>query len=228
MGSNISSTGIPRSSPFTIQIPMIPFCRSNATVYRCGLYINKGMDGSNPSVALCAIDPHRMNPQHDILWSQVEAWDRGEDVLTLQDKVPVPRGARTGIGNMWGVLAIRLDGLSMASVVVNDQVLVREKSERYSTPQWRICICYWTIGGANGGCFGRTGRYDEVMGNFHTSEIQRRTNGQEVPRLESPPFFLSMLSFLASKLVSHFVWQHPNPCTYITRAFRQLITAYHL
>ena len=119
--------------------------------------------------------------------------------------------------------------LTMTSVVVNNQVLVREKSARYSTPQWRICMRYWTIGGANGRCFGRTGRYDEVMGGFHTSAIQWRINGQEEPRLESPPFlpFFSMLSFLAFKLVSHFIRQRPNPCTHITQAFRQLISSYH-
>ena len=117
------------------------------------------------------------------------------------------------------------DGLCINSISGGEQPSFGEgKSERYSTPQWRICVHSWTNGGANGGCSRHTGWYNEVMGGFHTSAIQWRINGQEELRLESPPFLLLffMFSFLAFKLVSHFIWQRPNPCTHITQAFQQV------
>ena len=147
-------------------------------------------------------------PQHGYLLADQKLW--GPHATIIQAITPIPL-----------YLIIQMYCVSMASVVVNDQVLVREKSERYSTLQWRILICSWTNGGENGGCFGCPGQYEEVMGSFHTSAIQWRINGQEELRLESPPFLLlfSMLSFLTFKLVSHFIWQHPNPCTHITQTF---------
>ena len=65
---------------------------------------------------VCAIDPHRTDPEHDILWSQVEGWDWSEDVVALRDKVPAPRrderGREWGIwAGMWRALAVWLDGV---------------------------------------------------------------------------------------------------------------------
>ncbi|KAK0503628.1 hypothetical protein EDD18DRAFT_1242794 [Armillaria luteobubalina] len=39
---------------------------------------------------ICATDPHKTSPSHDILWSRVIAWGWGEDVLTLKacDQLP--------------------------------------------------------------------------------------------------------------------------------------------
>lgn len=34
---------------------------------------------------VCAIDPHRTTPDHDILWSQVTSWGWGDDILELRE-----------------------------------------------------------------------------------------------------------------------------------------------
>jgi hypothetical protein len=38
---------------------------------------------------VCATDPHRTTPGHDILWSQVSGWDWGVDVLDLRNRLSV-------------------------------------------------------------------------------------------------------------------------------------------
>ncbi|PBK67213.1 hypothetical protein ARMSODRAFT_915518 [Armillaria solidipes] len=43
---------------------------------------------------ICATDPHKTSPSHDILWSRVVAWGWGEDVLALKacDQLPEDKG----------------------------------------------------------------------------------------------------------------------------------------
>ncbi|KAK0185664.1 hypothetical protein F5146DRAFT_1070960 [Armillaria mellea] len=43
---------------------------------------------------VCATDPHKTTPSHDILWSRVVAWGWGEDVLALKacDRLPEDKG----------------------------------------------------------------------------------------------------------------------------------------
>ncbi|KAK0460031.1 uncharacterized protein EV420DRAFT_1534600 [Desarmillaria tabescens] len=65
---------------------------------------------------VCATDPHRTSPSHDILWSRVVAWGWGEDVLALTvcDRLPEDKGSLRQImdtqGAIWRCISTWLEG----------------------------------------------------------------------------------------------------------------------
>ncbi|KAK0201487.1 hypothetical protein DFS33DRAFT_1347743 [Desarmillaria ectypa] len=65
---------------------------------------------------ICATDPHRTSPSHDILWSRVVAWGWGEDMLTLRacDQLPGDKGPLRQImdtqGAIWRCTSAWLEG----------------------------------------------------------------------------------------------------------------------
>ncbi|KAI0345577.1 hypothetical protein BDW22DRAFT_1353080 [Trametopsis cervina] len=65
------------------------------------------------SWVICAIDPHRTTPDHDILWSQVVGWEWGPDILLLRSKLDP--GDHTTWSALWRTEAAWLEGCSVNS-----------------------------------------------------------------------------------------------------------------
>ena len=197
---------------------------------------------------VCAIDPHRTDPEHDILWSQVKAWDWAGDVLALRDNIPVPNG--DGQGREWGIwagiwraLAVWLDGSRINGIRGGEgeraellrmlQPSFGEGKERevlnVAVENMHSLLDNWKDEWDKLEDFAEV--VDGAMKLWVASVPQRYSGGvtgKERPKLESPPFLLpfSMLSSLAAKLVSHSIWQHPNPRIHITRKLSDLLTTY--
>ncbi|KAF9026536.1 hypothetical protein BDZ89DRAFT_1067514 [Hymenopellis radicata] len=70
---------------------------------------------------ICARDPHRTSPSHDILWSRVVAWGWGDDVLTLnalsteaQDVITLRMVSTQSA--IWGCISAWLEGARVNAV----------------------------------------------------------------------------------------------------------------
>lgn len=69
---------------------------------------------------VCAIDPHRTTPHHDILWSQVQGWGWGENLSSFRMLLSSGRfnaeDAPVVWGAYWGAAAAWLEGCRVNSV----------------------------------------------------------------------------------------------------------------
>ncbi|TFY63819.1 hypothetical protein EVJ58_g3027 [Rhodofomes roseus] len=63
---------------------------------------------------VCARDPHRTTPGHEILWSQVAGWGWGDDVLEMRDRLAEDDGAVWTA--LWRAAAAWLEGARINSV----------------------------------------------------------------------------------------------------------------
>lgn len=65
---------------------------------------------------VCATDPHRTTPSHDILWSQVTGWDWGVDVLELRSRLTVVEQDWDVWAAVWHAEAAWLEGVRINGV----------------------------------------------------------------------------------------------------------------
>ncbi|KIM74843.1 hypothetical protein PILCRDRAFT_695345 [Piloderma croceum F 1598] len=65
---------------------------------------------------VCATDPHRTTPGHDILWSQVTGWDWGVDVLQLKNKLATTEQDWKVWAAVWRAEAAWLEGARINGV----------------------------------------------------------------------------------------------------------------
>ena len=64
---------------------------------------------------VCASDPHRTTPSHEILWSQVTAWSWGPDVLRFRDQLDEHSDSQLWIA-LWRCLSAWLEGAQVNGV----------------------------------------------------------------------------------------------------------------
>lgn len=88
---------------------------------------------------VCARDPHRTTPTHDLLWSQVTGWGWGEDLLSFRKKLLSGGGTAQKDPNVWssvwGAVAAWLAGCRVNSVKNGREEVhrvVREIGEAWS------------------------------------------------------------------------------------------------
>jgi hypothetical protein len=75
---------------------------------------------------VCAIDPHRTTPEHDILWSQITGWSWNEDVLRLRKRALDGKWADVGLwARIWSTCASWVYGCTVNSTGRG----IREKQE---------------------------------------------------------------------------------------------------
>jgi RNA polymerase II-associated protein 1 len=65
---------------------------------------------------VCATDPHRTSPGHDILWSQVTGWDWGVEVLQLKNKLTTTEQDWKVWAAVWRAEAAWLEGARINGV----------------------------------------------------------------------------------------------------------------
>ncbi|KIL67775.1 hypothetical protein M378DRAFT_9053 [Amanita muscaria Koide BX008] len=65
---------------------------------------------------ICAIDPHRTNPPHDILWSQVTSCAWHSAILDLRDKLDVQEHDREVWGALWRAESAWLTGCRVNAI----------------------------------------------------------------------------------------------------------------
>lgn len=63
---------------------------------------------------VCAVDPHRTTPEHDILWTQVVGWEWGKDVLELRTRLD--EDDQETWAALWRAEAAWLEGCSVNGV----------------------------------------------------------------------------------------------------------------
>ncbi|EJD44200.1 hypothetical protein AURDEDRAFT_125464 [Auricularia subglabra TFB-10046 SS5] len=61
---------------------------------------------------VCATDPHKTTPEHDLVWSQVAGWDWGGELLALASA----DGPPALHADLWGATAAWLDGCKLNSM----------------------------------------------------------------------------------------------------------------
>ncbi|KAI0698163.1 hypothetical protein BC835DRAFT_695137 [Cytidiella melzeri] len=64
--------------------------------------------------SVCAIDPHRTTPEHDILWSQVVGWEWGKDILELGSQLSATDHSTWAA--LWRAEAVWLEGCGVNGV----------------------------------------------------------------------------------------------------------------
>lgn len=65
---------------------------------------------------VCAVNPHRTTPSHDILWSQVVGWDWHADVRELSNRLGVEEDGWDVWAGVWRVQAAWLEGARINAV----------------------------------------------------------------------------------------------------------------
>ncbi|KAA1472241.1 hypothetical protein DENSPDRAFT_865553 [Dentipellis sp. KUC8613] len=65
---------------------------------------------------VCAVDPHQTTPEHEILWSQVEAWGWGDDLLSLRTQLSSDAHDAAAWAAIWNALAAWLEGAQVNAV----------------------------------------------------------------------------------------------------------------
>ncbi|KAI5118017.1 hypothetical protein M0805_003454 [Coniferiporia weirii] len=143
----ITTATPPSASPFPIPLAEALLCRTlelYAALAKYGIYASVAttaaeqfgqlsayiFSGSEVSAGLrvawlrllsewlvCARDPHRTTPTHDLLWSQVFGWTWGEDLLAFR-KTLLSEKSSADVhvwGLLWGALAAWLEGCRVNS-----------------------------------------------------------------------------------------------------------------
>ncbi|KAJ7757563.1 hypothetical protein B0H16DRAFT_1537077 [Mycena metata] len=65
---------------------------------------------------VCAVDPHRTTPEHEIIWSQVAAWGWAADVLALRERLGVLHDAWGTWAALWRAEAAWVEGARVNGV----------------------------------------------------------------------------------------------------------------
>ncbi|KAK0449498.1 hypothetical protein EV421DRAFT_1889226 [Armillaria borealis] len=173
---------------------------------------------------ICATDPHKTSPSHDILWSRVIAWGWGEDVLALKacDQLPEDKGQLKEIidtqSAIWRCISAWLEGS-------------RVNSPRSGQAEREAVLTVLKSGFESEGCLARQivlASLEDLKADLEDLQ-SREAPSQWLPTLltvirlwlacipsssgppESSPFDLpfSRISQLCALLVSHPVWNYP-------------------
>lgn len=59
---------------------------------------------------ICAVDPHRTTPSHEILWSQITGWSWSEEVMELRERLEASEKDWEVWASVWGAEAAWLEG----------------------------------------------------------------------------------------------------------------------
>ncbi|EGN97918.1 hypothetical protein SERLA73DRAFT_91073 [Serpula lacrymans var. lacrymans S7.3] len=181
---------------------------------------------------VCATDPHRTTPPHEILWSQVVGWAWADDVLTLRAKLTRRESHWKVWAGLWRVEAAWLEGArvngvrggeteragileaigngfevgSEKDIVAGALIALRTELDRLHSPS------LWTD------------LASDVISHLRNSDSQATVIfsvlrlwlacmplNRDTP-LEAPPFLLpfSDLSAFCALLVNHPIWPHLN------------------
>ncbi|CAK5264205.1 unnamed protein product, partial [Mycena citricolor] len=169
---------------------------------------------------VCATDPHQTTPEHEILWSQIEAWGWGADLLALRDHVTTEDALAWT--SMWNALAAWLEGARVNGVRSGEN----ERAE---------CL------GALGHGFESGKERDVVEAALRTLETADNpetlgTSSQVLSAairlwltFPNTSFTLPIdrISELCGKLVVHPVWkQSSGRCYFLLRPLSSLLCAY--
>jgi RNA polymerase II-associated protein 1 len=192
---------------------------------------------------VCAVDPHRTTPTHDILWSQIVGWGWHAEVRELSRRLGADKEEWDAWAGVWRVQAAWLEGSRVNGVRAGSS----ERAE---------CIEFLK-GGFEGGkerevvigvinairdqlsCLGTTSdhvRLRAMAGYANTLAAAIRLWLSCLPPLSegtlaSPPFTLpfSQISELCAKITVHSFWSFLNldPRTYgYCRPFSELLSCY--
>ena len=195
---------------------------------------------------VCATDPHRTTPSHEILWSQVVGWGWGQDTLELRGRI---KGEEEKDWDVWAALwragAAWLEGAKVNGIRAGETErleIVEAVKSGFENGQENIVVL-GVIAGMQRELteLGSTGYGTESVTRFRLVATYANTlmsalrlwlaclppvsNGP----LASPPFLLPFpqLSELCAKLVNHSLWSliYSEGTPQYTHVFCRTLTA---
>ena len=198
---------------------------------------------------VCATDPHRTTPSHDILWTQVVGWGWDEDLLEWREYLPVTRIHWKVWSAVWQAQASLLEGAHVNGVKGGEEerqkAIVALKLGFDGGKEWDVVTGVVDLFQhelrelRSDECWGSSKRLCDVTGLAKTVAAAIRlwlacTSPPSDSPLDSPPFPLpfSQISESCAQLVNHPLWsaiysEKAKPYTHVfCRSLTTLLFAY--
>ncbi|KZP13924.1 hypothetical protein FIBSPDRAFT_120068 [Athelia psychrophila] len=187
----------------------------------------------------CAIDPHATTPEHEILWTQVVAWDWAGDMSELKGQLRVEGDAQTLWAGVWRAQAAWLEGARVNGERGGEEeraVAVRALQGGFEDGNDKVVLTHALDGmqaafrspEINADAIGDLAAHARVVSAAIRLWLSTLPNATTAP--PSPPYALpfSDLSQLAATLVAHPLWNlAPSPSVQVhLRSLSGLLALY--